>query len=138
MITADRINSLWATILANINKHLSLYMVDKDEYKSMQGYQAPIPGRGQIELEEILDFQAYLPTKQADVLTSVKEMRKLAEVMSATWTGDLPAKVPMLPKEISEEYFFGQDSVKKMLSKGHIPLALAKETTMAVDRKSVV
>ena len=110
-------------------------MVDKDEYKSMQGYQAPIPGRGQIELEEILDFQAYLPTKQADVLTSVKEMRKLAEVMSATWTGDLPAKVPMLPKEISEEYFFGQDSVKKMLSKGHIPLALAKETTMAVDFK---
>lgn len=135
MITADRINSLWAMILANINKHLSLYMVDKDEYKSMQGYQAPIPGRGQIELEEILDFQAYLPTKQADVLTSVKEMRKLAEVMSATWTGDLPAKVPMLPKEISEEYFFGQDSVKKMLSKGHIPLALAKETTMAVDFK---
>ena len=139
VITANRINSLRATMLANINKRLSLYMVDKDEYKSMQGYQAPIqspiPGRGQIELEEILDFQAYLPTKQADVLASAKELRELAEVMSDTWTGDLPAKVPMLPKEISEEYFFGQDSVKEMISKGHIPLALAKETMMAVGFK---
>ncbi|TGY52053.1 type VII secretion protein EssC [Ligilactobacillus murinus] len=139
VITANRINSLRATMLANINKRLSLYMVDKDEYKSMQGYQAPIqspiPGRGQIELEEILDFQAYLPTKQADVLASVKELRKLAETMSDNWTGDLPAKVPMLPKEISEEYFFGQDSVKEMISKGHIPLALVKETTMAVGFK---
>ena len=71
-------------------------MVDKDEYKSMQGYQAliqsPIPGRGQIELEEILDFQAYLPTKQADVLASAKELRELAEVMSDIWTGDLHSK----------------------------------------------
>ena len=117
-------------MLANINKRLSLYMVDKDEYKSMQGYQAPIqspiPGRGQIELEEILDFQAYLPTKQADVLASAKELRELAEVMSDTWTGDLPAKVPMLPKVISTKFLFKNKKVQAMRENQNFRSALIR------------
>ena len=136
MITANRINSLRATMLANINKRLSLYMVDKDEYKSMQGYQAPIqspiPGRGQIELEEILDFQAYLPTKQADVLASVKELRKLAETMSDDWTGDLPAKVPMLPKIISTKFLFKNKKVQAMREKSEFPIGFDKESAEVV------
>ncbi len=136
VITANRINSLRATMLANINKRLSLYMVDKDEYKSMQGYQAPIqspiPGRGQIELEEILDFQAYLPTKQADVLASAKELRELAEVMSDTWTGDLPAKVPMLPKVISTKFLFKNKKVQAMREKSEFPIGFDKESAEVV------
>ncbi|WP_217937790.1 hypothetical protein [Ligilactobacillus murinus] len=136
VITANRINSLRATMLANINKRLSLYMVDKDEYKSMQGYQAPIqspiPGRGQIELEEILDFQAYLPTKQADVLASVKELRKLAETMSDDWTGDLPAKVPMLPKIISTKFLFKNKKVQAMREKSEFPIGFDKESAEVV------
>lgn len=111
-------------------------MVDKDEYKSMQGYQAPIqspiPGRGQIELEEILDFQAYLPTKQADVLASAKELRELAEVMSDIWTGDLPAKVPMLPKVISTKFLFKNKKVQAMREKSEFPIGFDKESAEVV------
>ncbi|QNQ80163.1 type VII secretion protein EssC [Lactobacillus sp. PV034] len=143
IITANRYSSLRMTMTANINKRMSLYIVDTDEFKNMQGYNAltqeAIPGRGQVEDDEMLAFQVYVPTSATDGLESIKEIQKISREMTINWHGKLPRKVPMLPKQISMKMFLDNKNVKDMLKTQKLPLAFDKESANAVgyDPESV-
>ena len=58
---------------------------------------------------------------------------QLAETMSDNWTGDLPAKVPMLPKIISTKFLFKNKKVQAMRMKNqNSPIGFDKESAEVV------
>ncbi|OAU22810.1 FtsK/SpoIIIE domain-containing protein, partial [Lacticaseibacillus rhamnosus] len=137
IMTANRYNSFRVGITSNITTRIGLYMVDDNAPRDMLGRevlkQSPIPGRGQMEVNgEMLAFQIYTPSEHNDSLKIVQDLRQLGKNMNESWQGKVPEKVAMLPREVTKNYFYQQPSVQKMLEDGGLPLALAKESTLAL------
>lgn len=136
IMTANRYSSFRVSVTSNITTRIGLYMVDDNAPREMLGRevlkQSPIPGRGQLEVDgEMLAFQVYTPSEHDDSLKIVQDLRQLGEAMSQAWQGKVPEKVAMLPREITKGYFYQQSSVQNMLKVGGLPIALAKESTLA-------
>lgn len=137
IMTANRYNSFRVGITSNITTRIGLYMVDDNAPRDMLGReilkQSPIPGRGQLEVNgEMLAFQVFTPSEHDDSLKIVQDLRQLGKNMNESWQGKVPEKVAMLPREVTKDYFYQQPSVQKMLEDGGLPLALAKESTLAL------
>ena len=80
-----------------------------------------------------MSVQINLPGKGEDTLSRNRELQTVGELMGKSWKGNIPASIPMLPKEISINYFFNVPSVKQSIEAGKLPLALSKETTEVIN-----
>lgn len=119
---------------SNISKALMLYLVNNDDLIEVLGSDRiqipPIPGRGQVEINDVVDaFQTYQPTTGEDSLSIIKNIGALAEKMDTFWTGERPKAIPMLPLQFGLEYFEKRDDVANLLVDGEIPLTFDIQTT---------
>lgn len=138
VVTTNRYSSIRSQLMENIKEKIVLYLVDQDGAREVFGRDALIPsphaGRGQIKLEdEVVSIQISLPGKGEDTLSRNRELQTVGELMEKSWKGNIPAAIPMLPKEISINYFFNVPSVKQAIETGKLPLALSKETTEVIN-----
>lgn len=139
VMTTLRTNSLRMNIDSNIPTHIGLYLVEEGAIKEIVGRDALIAqeilGRAQIKLEVPQEFQIYLPNEGANDVERLTNMTQEIAQLAQDWTGSVPDKIPMLPKEISMADFYQDDAVQQMLANLELPLAFDKETTKVVGFK---
>ena len=73
--------------------------------------------------------QFYLLADGEDDFSRLEALDNEVIAINESWTGARPFGVPMLPKEISVDWFFGNRDVQSWIKAGNIPLALSAATT---------
>jgi S-DNA-T family DNA segregation ATPase FtsK/SpoIIIE len=133
MITALKSNSLRMNLSGNMPTKIALYFTDEGDLPYLMGREKlpaeEIPGRGQIKLEKVLAMQVYLPAEGEDDLDRLNNMNAEIEDMRSSWSGGRPKPIPMLPKEVSMDWFLANNEVQEWISDGNIPLGFSLETT---------
>ena len=133
LATALRSNSFRMNISGNIPTKIALFLNDESELSELVGRERlPIQemfGRAQIKLDAARSMQFYLPADGEDDFSRLEVLDAEVTAINESWTGARPFGVPMLPKEISVEWFFENREVREWISKGNIPLALSAATT---------
>lgn len=126
-------------MLANIKTQLALYMIDKSETYNIVGRteleSQELAGRGLVHLDDVYCFQIALPMDCADELEEIDGFNQAVDLLSYSWTGELPRAIPMLPEQL-DIY-----DLKEMISSydTEVPFALDYEFVQpfAIDFSSV-
>lgn len=109
IITANRQAALRMQLLANIKTQISLFLFDRNETTDIVGRSQLVvddqPGRGLMKLDTVRLFQTLLPAQGGSSLEILENVKQLAQQMQASWTGELPDKIPMIPEELTFERF---------------------------------
>ncbi|MCL1989541.1 MAG: type VII secretion protein EssC [Defluviitaleaceae bacterium] len=133
IITALKASSLRVNISGNIPTKIGLYLTDENDLSELIGREKlpseEIMGRAQIKLDKVLAMQVYLPAAGEDELERLNALNEEVQDMANSWTGKRPRQIPMLPKEISMDWFLENDEVQAWLETGNIPLGFSMETT---------
>ncbi|BDR59444.1 type VII secretion protein EssC [Xylocopilactobacillus apicola] len=132
MISANRHGALRMQLLSNIKTQISLYLFDKSEVNDIVGRSEvtidDLPGRGLIKLDTIRLFQTFLPTEGTDSLEILENVKKEAGEMKTDWKGKVPARIPMIPEELTWDLF----SEMSKCSDHEFALGLNSDTTLPI------
>lgn len=133
ILTALTFNSLKMRMNANMSNKISLYLVEDDAMRMIMGRDALIPqeifGRAQIEDEEILELQIYLPIEGHDDIDRLARMTEEISALNASWDGEPHRGIPMLPTVLKMDNFRKASQVKRAWERGELPIGMDKETT---------
>jgi S-DNA-T family DNA segregation ATPase FtsK/SpoIIIE len=136
IVTGLRSNTFKVSMMSNIPTRIALFLVEETGTKELMGHDAltaqEIPGRFQIKLDQILAGQIYLPVSGKTDLERLDRLESDIQDMADSWTGNIPAPVPMVPTALTEKMFYDNTDVQSMLATGNIPFGLDKETTEPV------
>lgn len=137
MISGGRQNVLNIQLVANIKTQIALYLIEENEPKSIVGRTTlkieDMMGRGLVKVEDPTIFQTVLPNKGNDVLEIISGIQEEGRTMDASWVGEKPLAIPMVPEELTYEEFASWREIEKI---GNIiPLGLEKNqvTPVGID-----
>ncbi|PPF62126.1 type VII secretion protein EssC [Rathayibacter tritici] len=135
VMSASRVGGVRVNMLSNISTKLSLYLNDESELAQLMGrerlLQVDTLGRGQVIVETPTAIQFYQPAPGETSAETLAALEAQVSAIDAAWTGKRPARIPMVPRELTPEAFTGFSTVRTVESTGGVPLALSKATTDA-------
>lgn len=136
VMSASRVGGVRVNMLSNISTKLCLYLNDESELAQLMGrerlLQPDIPGRGQILMEAPTAIQFYLPAPGQDGAEMLAALERQVAALDEQWTGARPAKIPMVPNELTPETFRDFPGVGSLEGTGGVAFGLSKATTSAV------
>ncbi|EUJ23536.1 FtsK/SpoIIIE family DNA segregation ATPase [Listeria grandensis FSL F6-0971] len=141
MISGGRQNVLNIQLVANIKTQIALYLIEENEPKSIVGRTTlkieDMMGRGLVKVEDPTIFQTVLPNRGSDVLEIISGIQEEGKAMDASWSGEKPLAIPMVPEELTYEEFVSWRGIEKIGS--IIPLGLEKNqvTPVGIDLREV-
>lgn len=134
LVSANRQAAFRMQTITNMKTQISLYLFDKTEVSDIVGRTKltieDMPGRGLIKLDSPRVFQTYEPNDAKDSLHVLEQVKNEADEMKATWHGEVPDDIPMVPDEFSYQEFIERKAVKKV--QDILPMALDLEDTLPV------
>ena len=134
--TGLRANSFKIGMTSNLPTRIALYLVEENDVKDIVGRDAlisqEITGRIQLKLDEPIVMQVYLPTEGSNDIERLNNLEAEIKEMNQAWSGNRPAKIPMVPKQLTAEAFYSYPKVEKYLSEGDLPFGMSLETTEVV------
>ncbi|MFC3931271.1 FtsK/SpoIIIE domain-containing protein, partial [Streptococcus dentapri] len=139
IVSGGRLAAIRPVLLANFKTRLSLKLTDESEIKTIMGHYTisteSIAGRGLITIEEVEVFQAALSNRGATPVQRLQALRQEISQMDHLWQGNRPAKIPIVPEEISLAQFMDRADTKNAMAKPALPLGLDMTTveTIALD-----
>ena len=104
VLTVDAPNSIRMKLSSNIGLVVSLQLKDTSEYASVMGrtnglVPSPVPGRGLVKAEPLLEFQTALPAAGATEFQRTAQLKQLFARMAAAWgDGVRPRTIQTLPE----------------------------------------
>ena len=134
ILTAGRQLSLRAALHSNIKIQMSL---PQNDYSDVTAAVGPTPlarsmetikGRILMKRDDVQVVQVALPIEATTDAALIEKLRNESIERNKQWTGLRPSAIPMVPEELTEEYFYNLPSVLEALDKGQIPLGLDIET----------
>ena len=134
LIAGLRPNTFRMNISGNIPTKVALFLNDGNDLPEIVGRdRLPVQemmGRAQMKLDAVRSMQFYLPSAGEDDFSRLEALDSEVVVINESWEGERPAAVPMLPKEISMEWFLENSEVQDWLDEGNIPLGFSMATTV--------
>lgn len=130
IVTANRVNAIRSSLLANIPTRIALYLNDEYDVQALFGrsrqMQADIPGRAQMLVDGTPTLmQCYLPIDAENDTLMLSQLELEVEHIDQEWSGARPEAIPMVPEQLGVELFNRRDDVSAMRAAGGIPLGLA-------------
>ena len=133
LATGLKSGSFRMNLSGNIPTKIALYLNDETDLADIVGRdRLPIQemmGRAQIKLDTARSMQIYMPSDGEDDFKRLQALDAEVALINESWTGERPLKVPMLPKEISIDWFKENKEVQRWIREGNIPLAFSAATT---------
>jgi len=133
LITGLRAGSFRMNVSGNLPTKIALFLNDATDLADIVGRDRlpleELMGRAQIKLEAPRSMQFYLPADGEDDFRRLEALDAEVAEINNSWTGTRPHEVPMLPKEISMDWFLQNEGIKAWISEGNIPLGFSKATT---------
>jgi S-DNA-T family DNA segregation ATPase FtsK/SpoIIIE len=109
VMSASRVGGVRVNMLSNFSTKLCLYLNDESELGQLMGrerlLQADIPGRGQVLVDVPTAIQFYLPAPGQDSSETLTALEHQIATLDEHWTGARPAKIPMVPQELTPDAF---------------------------------
>ncbi|MFK3669733.1 type VII secretion protein EssC [Leifsonia aquatica] len=109
VLSASRVGGVRVNMLSNISTKLCLYLNDESELAQLMGrerlLQVDIPGRGQVLLDVPTAIQFYLPAPGEDGSETLAALEQQIAALDEGWTGARPARIPMVPSELTPVMF---------------------------------
>ncbi|MCJ1995062.1 hypothetical protein GYN24_10800, partial [Lactococcus piscium] len=109
VLTASRLGAVRANMMSAIPTKLVLYLNDAGEVTTIMGrasvQQEAKAGRGQVMLDVPRAIQFYLPVAGETSTTLLENLEQAVAQLDQNWTGTRPAKIPMVPEELTGEVF---------------------------------
>lgn len=135
VMSASRVGGVRMNMLSNIATKLCLFLNDEGELTQLMGrerlIQVDVPGRGQILTDEPTVIQFYQPAPGNTSSKTLTALEQQVTFLNENWTGERPAKIPMVPHELTQETFIDSVSVRAIETAGGLPVGLSKTTTEA-------
>jgi len=133
LVTGLRGNSFRMNLSGNIPTKIALFLNEEGELSDIIGrdrlHLQELAGRAQIKLEVVRSLQFYLPIDGEDDFSRLEALGVEITEINESWKGARPFGVPMLPSEISVEWFLKNQEVREWLKEGNIPLGFSVTTT---------
>ncbi|MUK87585.1 type VII secretion protein EssC [Ornithinibacillus sp. L9] len=127
-ISAGRQSAMKIPLLSNIKTQIPLYLIETTEARAIVGKTGieieEIAGRGLIKLEDPALFQTMLPAAGEESLEIIDSIQHIAKEMDASWDGERPKEIPVVPEKITLEEFIQIPKTKEMITNGGIPFAV--------------
>ncbi|MDR6865511.1 S-DNA-T family DNA segregation ATPase FtsK/SpoIIIE [Microbacterium resistens] len=135
VMSASRVGGVRVNMLSNISTKLCLYLNDEGELAQLMGrerlVQVDVPGRGQVLTDAPTAIQFYQPAPGGNSSEALAALEQRVAALNAAWTGARPAKIPMVPRELTPEAFVESVSVRALEAVGGVPLGLSMASTEA-------
>jgi S-DNA-T family DNA segregation ATPase FtsK/SpoIIIE len=139
MTTGLRDSTLKIAMRSNIPTPIAYFLVDDNATRTIMGRDFVLPeeivGRAQVAIDAPVAFQTFLPARGSDDIERMQNLEAEITAMDATWQGDRPKRIPIVPKELPLDTFMGMAEVKQHLATGRLPVGMDINTTeiMAYD-----
>ena len=109
VLTASRLGAVRMNMMSAIPTKLVLYLNDDGEVTTIMGrdsvQQEAKAGRGQVMLDLPRAIQFYLPVAGETSTALLENLEQAVSTLSHNWTGPRPAKIPMVPEELTGTQF---------------------------------
>ncbi|WP_205881089.1 FtsK/SpoIIIE domain-containing protein [Leucobacter insecticola] len=130
VLSSSRVGGVRMSMLSNISTKICLFLNDEGELGQIMGRerleQSGTPGRGQIQIDVPTAIQFYLPAHGENSGEILAAMEAQVAELDDAWVGERPARIPMVPQELTTEIFAG-----------FVPAALPRELVpYGLDRAS--
>lgn len=107
VVTLSRLNAMRLQLQSNFKTRLSLFLFDSSDLSGVVG-RSNIPldeikGRAITKFDEIVQFQMVLPYSSEHYTDYIEEVTQELEAMKATYSGQVPARIPMLPEKVTQD-----------------------------------
>jgi S-DNA-T family DNA segregation ATPase FtsK/SpoIIIE len=130
VFTASRTGTVRMNMMSAIATKMVLYLNEESELTTIMGRekvaQVAKVGRGQIMVDAPRAIQFYLPVAGSNSTEVLENLEKEVSALNENWSGKRPAKIPMVPEELTEEIFNSFIPVKQ---ENTLYLGLNKETS---------
>ena len=117
VFTASRTGTVRMNMMSAIATKMVLYLNEESELTTIMGRekvaQVAKVGRGQIMVDAPRAIQFYLPVAGSNSTEVLEQLEQEVLTLNENWTGVRPAKIPMVPEELTEEIFESFISVKE-------------------------
>ena len=128
VVSASRVGGVRMNMLSNISTRLCLYLNDEGELAQLLGrerlLQVALPGRGQVLTDAPTAIQFYQPAPGATGSETLTALEQHVTALNEGWAGERPAKIPMVPRELTPEAF--ESSLPREPRDGDLYLGLNK------------
>ena len=109
VMSASRLGGVRMNMLSNISTKMCLYLNEEGDLSQVMGrdrlQQSDIPGRGQILTDAPTAIQFYLPADGENSAETLTALEAQVQGLRSAWTGARPARIPMVPQELTPEAF---------------------------------
>ncbi|MCJ1996485.1 type VII secretion protein EssC [Lactococcus piscium] len=133
ILTAGRVGAVRPNMMSNISTKLLLYLNDENDVATIMGRdklgQTDLFGRGQVMRELPTVIQFYLPVAGKNGSDLLANLEQAVAQLDHNWTGPRPAKIPMVPAELTIEGFDRLSQVIQWQNEQKLPLGMSYETT---------
>ncbi|NQX11499.1 type VII secretion protein EssC [Microbacteriaceae bacterium VKM Ac-2855] len=135
IMSASRVGGVRMNMLSNISTKLCLYLNDEGELAQIMGrerlLQVDRPGRGQVLTDAPTAIQFYQPAQGETSAETLAALEQQVTALNEAWAGARPARIPMVPQELTPDVFTESVSVRDLEAVGGVPFGLSKATTEA-------
>lgn len=134
VMTTSRSSGIRMAMLNNMATQLPLFLIDNDELRNIMGreyiQQQVFNGRGQLAVDEQVNaIQIYTPNPETETLAILQRLKEDVTVMTASWQGERPSVLPIVPSEFELAAFNHDQRVVEWVAAGKLPLGLALSDT---------
>lgn len=133
VMSASRVGGVRVNMLSNISTKLCLYLNDESEVAQLMGrerlVQVDAPGRGQVLTDVPTAIQFYQPAPGSNSSETLVALEEQVGALDSGWAGARPARIPMVPRELTPEGFAEFPSVRALETAGGVALGLSKAST---------
>ncbi len=109
IVTGNRQASIKQALITNMKRRLVLKLTEEGEARNLIGRSSytpdDLPGRGLIRIDDVEVFQAFLSHPGQDDVTRLKALQAEITEMDASWQGDRPKAIPIVPRRLSLDAF---------------------------------
>ena len=130
VFTASRTGAVRMNMMSAISTKMALYLNEESEITTIMGREKVLQeakvGRGQVMVDVPRAIQFYLPVEGDNSTEILGNLEREVSTLDGNWTGVRPAKIPMVPDELTEKIF---DSFIPVKEENTLYLGLNKETS---------
>lgn len=137
--TSTNTSAIKYKVSTNFKMTVAFHLLDKSEYSAMVGRTNGLEpgafnGRGLINTNPPLEFQAALPFKAEDEANKIKLLRSFIDNISENWHGHKAKPIPVMPESVELSDLLTNDEVKEHISQNmySIPIGLYEENVEPV------
>ena len=117
VFTASRTGAVRMNMMSAISTKMALYLNEESEITTIMGREKVLQeakvGRGQVMVDVPRAIQFYLPVEGENSTEILAHLEKEVSTLDENWTGVRPAKIPMVPDELTEKIFSSFIPVKE-------------------------